>query len=42
MTKTQTNKSISTKKAGLLLSTEFVNDVNTLKTANSWLDSVVW
>ena len=37
--KTQTNKSIKTKKAGLLLSTE---SVNTLKTADSWLDSVVW
>ena len=39
MTKTQTAKSITTKKAGLLLSTD---SVNTLKTANSWLDSVVW
>ena len=36
--KTQTNKIIKTKKAGLLSSTE---SVNTLKPANSWLDSVV-
>ena len=34
--KTETNKSIKTKKAGLLLSTE---SVNTFKPANSWLDS---
>ena len=36
--KTQTNKIIKIKKVGLLLSTE---SVNTLKPANSWLDSVV-
>ena len=33
------NKIIKIKKVGLLLSTE---SVNTLKPANSWLDSVVW
>ena len=37
--KTQTNKSIKTKKTRLLLSTE---SVNTLKPANSWPASVVW
>ena len=38
MTRTQTTTSITTKNTGLLLSTECVN---TLKTANSWLDIVV-
>ena len=37
--KTQQTKSTKTKKVGLILSTE---SVNVLKTANSWLDSVVW
>ena len=41
MTKTQKNKSITKKKAGLLLSTDR-ESFNTLKTANSWLVSVVW
>ena len=36
--KTQQTKSTKTKKVGLILSTE---SVNALKTANSWLDSVV-
>ena len=38
MTKTRTNKSITKKKVGLLLSTDR-DSVNILKTANSWLDS---
>ena len=39
--KTKTNKSIKTKKAGLLLATDH-EPVNTLKPANSCLDSMVW
>ena len=40
MAKTQTAKSIKTKRVGLILSTELVNE---LKTANTWLDRrVVW
>ena len=37
--KTYTNKSIKTKKTGLLLS---IVSVNILRPANSWPDSVVW